>query len=317
MHFWQRAMIFLATHKGVKQWVQDKPVTRGLASRFVGGKSEVSAVSRALDLKKAGLTVSFFFLGEYVRDPAVIAKTMTSLKETMALAVKSKLDLHVSIDPTQAGLMQSFKQCRTNFINLAKQVQILSRPGCRNLLMVDMEDSRVTDHTLDLFYDLTKQGLPMAVTLQACLFRTPEDLVRILETCCSVRLVKGAFAESPAISHSPGKKTDNAYLALASTMLDPRNMDKGLYPVFATHDHKMILRIVSLAQSRKIQPDQYEFEMLLGVRPELQHNLVKQGFQVRLYLPYGRDFWPYAVRRIGENPKNIKFLAATLFRSGL
>lgn len=317
MHFWQRTMIFLATHKGIKQWIQNKSFTQGLASRFVGGKNEGSAVSRALDLKTTGLAASFFLLGEYVRDPAVIAGTMTSLKKTMALAVKFGLDLHVSIDPTQAGLMQSIDQCKKNLTHLAKQIQTLSSPGYRNLLMVDMEDSRVTAPTLALFYDLTKQGLPMAITLQACLFRTPEDLVKVLETNCPVRLVKGAFAESPVISHPHGRKTDDAYLNLARTMLDPINLTKGFYPVFATHDHKMIPRIISLAQSRKIQPNQYEFEMLLGVRPELQHSLLKQGFQVRIYLPYGKDFWPYAVRRIGENPKNMKFLAATLFRSGL
>lgn len=314
MHFWQRAMIFLATHKRVKQWVQNRPFTQGLASRFVGGKNEESAVSRALDLKAAGMVTSFFFLGEYVKDPTIIARTLISLKETMVQAAESKLDLHVSIDPTQAGLMQSFDQCKKNLTHLAKQIQILSRPEYRDLLMIDMEDSSVTDPTLDLFYDLTQQKLPMAITLQACLFRTPEDLVRILETRCSVRLVKGAFAESSAISHSPGKKTDKAYLALASTMLAPGNMDKGLYPVFATHDHKMITKIVSLARGQNILPHQYEFEMLLGVRPKLQQRLIKQGFQVRLYLPYGKDFWPYAIRRIGENPKNMKFLASTLVR---
>ncbi len=317
MHFWQRAMIFLATHKGIKQWIQNKSFTQGLASRFVGGKHGSAAVSRALDLKTAGLTASFFFLGEYVRDPAVIARTIISLEKTMVRAIKSELDLHVSIDPTQTGLMQSFDQCKKNLTHLAKQIQTLSRPGYRNLLMVDMEDSRVTGPTLDLFYDLTKQGLPMAITLQACLFRTPEDLVRILETNCSVRLVKGAFAENSAISHPHGRKTDDAYINLARTMLDPINLTKGFYPVFATHDHKMIPRIISLAQSRKIQPNQYEFEMLLGVRPELQQSLLKHGFQVRIYLPYGRDFWPYAVRRIGENPKNMKFFASTLVGSGL
>ncbi len=312
MHLWQKAMIFLATHPGIKNIIQNRSFTQGLARRFVGGRNEKDAVSTAQLLRDRGLTSSFFFLGEYVRDPTIISATLTSLTQTLTLAREQDMDLHTSIDPTQAGLMQSPDLCIQNLASLAGQIHTLARPKFKDLLMIDMEDSSVTHETLAIFHDLAEQNLPVAITLQACLYRTPKDLSQVMERNTAIRLVKGAFAEKQDIAHQPGKSVDRAFLSLADTMLNPAALARGIYPVFATHDHRMIHKIIKLARSRQIPDNSYEFEMLLGVRPKLQKDLIERGVQVRLYLPYGRDFWPYAIRRVGENPKNIRFLLRSL-----
>jgi len=312
MRFWQKAMIFLATHQGIKAWIQKTAAATLLARRFVGGENENAVVAKGLELKAQNLLVSFFHLGEYVTDKTLVDQTLASLKKTMVHARKADLDLHLSIDPTQAGLIQGTGACQQNLTRLARFLKSLERPGNLDVLMIDMEDASVTQPTLDIFRHLIQAGLPAAITLQACLFQTPDDLKSVIEAGGMVRLVKGAFAEDSHIAHTRKNKIDQTYLSLAKDMLHPDAIVNGFYPVFATHDHRLIQEILKTARKNQISPAQYEFEMLFGVRPDLQQELVQKGCRVRLYLPYGKDFWPYAVRRIGENPKNMTFLIKSL-----
>ena len=311
-NLWQKSMIGLARSQWVRDLVQGTGPVRQLAARFVGGETRKEVVKTALALKSRGLATSLFFLGEYVTDPARVAHTMAELGQALKLAGNAGLSLHTSIDPTQAGLMQSRERCEQNLGGLAETVRALARNRASDILMVDMEDSSVTQATLEIFSALQTRGLPVGVTLQACLKRTPGDLPRV--SGAMVRLVKGAFAESPDIAFRPGKETDLAYLGLAGKLLDQDSLDRGTVPVFATHDHGLIRQITGLAARQGIDRDAFEFEMLYGVRPGLQERLAEAGFRVRVYLPFGRDFWPYCVRRIGENPKNMRFLARALGR---
>lgn len=305
-------MIFLATHQGIKILIQKTFVAALLAKRFVGGENENAVVAKGLELKAQNLLVSFFHLGEYVTDTAIVDQTLTSLRKTMVHAREAGLDLHLSIDPTQAGLIQGTYECQQNLTRLARFIKSLERPGNLDVLMIDMEDASVTQSTLNIFHHLIQEGLPAAITLQACLFQTPNDLKSVIESGGMVRLVKGAFVENNHIAHTRKNKIDQTYLSLAKEMLHPDAIENGFYPVFATHDHRLIQEILKTTRKNQISPDQYEFEMLFGVRPKLQQELVQKGCRVRLYLPYGKDFWPYAVRRIGENPKNMKFLIKSL-----
>lgn len=310
MQLWQKAMIYLATHDKVKQFMEAHLSGSALARRFCGGSDPDAAVQTARYLKTGGRTASLFCLGEYVTDAAVIGKTLNSLERAITAAGHAGLDRHISVDPTQIGLMQGVAPCRDNLFRLARRIG--SGPGTRDVLMIDMEDSSVTDATLGLFHQLANEGLPAAVTLQACLFRTPGDLAKIMERPAMVRLVKGAFAEGPAIAWTRKTDIDRAYRSLARQMLTLDVISKGFYPVFATHDHRMTARISQIARENGIPKQAFEFEMLYGVRPGLETALIKDGFRVRLYLPFGRDFWPYSVRRIGENPGNAKFLLRSL-----
>lgn len=309
---WQRAMICLATDPGIRRLAQNNALAKGLAARFVGGMDPRAAVVRAETLARGSIASSFFFLGEYVQDPRVVRQTLEQLAATVGLAKDAGLDLHLSIDPTQAGLMQSKEMCQANIRQLARLIRSQAEPGRTNVLMMDMEDSRVTRDTLDIFMALSRQGLPLGITLQACLRRTSGDLANVMARGCPIRLVKGAFAEKHAIAFRPGPQTDQAFLGLAEQLLSPRSLARGNYPVFATHDHGLIAAITRRARAKGIDPACFEFEMLYGVRPKLQKALAGQGYRIRVYLPFGQEFWPYSVRRIGENPKNIRFLIRSL-----
>ena len=151
----------------------------------------------------------------------------------------------------------------------------------------------------------------VAQTLQAYLKRSAADLAPIIEAGGMVRLVKGAFADPGPHAFQGAAEIDANYLALAATMLSPQAKARGFRPVFGTHDDKLMPRIRQLARAHGWRSGEYGFEMLYGVRPELQRHLRDAGEQVRLYLPFGRDWWPYAVRRVGESPRNFMLLART------
>jgi proline dehydrogenase len=154
--------------------------------------------------------------------------------------------------------------------------------------------------------------LPVAITVQAYLHRSPQDLARLVENGAMVRLVKGAFAEKKERSWTSKAAICRAYLRAAAQLLSATAREHGVYPVFATHDHTLIRAITTTIRAQGWSAGSYEFEMLYGVRPALQDELVEEGHTVRLYLPFGTEWWPYAARRIGENPANILFVARAL-----
>lgn len=178
--------------------------------------------------------------------------------------------------------------------------------------MVDMEDSGVTQKTLEVHRVLSSRSLPAAVAIQACLHRSREDVDELVRSGASVRLVKGAFAEGRKIAFTRRGEVDASYLALAERLLSREARGKGVYPIFGTHDERMIRQVQAIAQAQGWHRAEWEIEMLLGVRPELQRRLVAEGCSVRVYLPFGKNWWPYSVRRIGENPRNLGFVMRAL-----
>lgn len=317
MRLWQQCMIFLARSPSIKEFMQTRAVMSDLSTRFVGGGSASKAANTALILAQKGVTASLFNLGEYVDDPQRIQQTRDDLEATIQILADLNLDIHISIDPTQIGYQISPECCFNNARYLAEIIRNAgspNNPSLHNRLMIDMEDASVTGPTLSLFHRLHRKGLPVAITLQAYLHRTRQDLKTIIDQGGMVRLVKGAFAESAAIAWTDQSAIDAQYLKRADQLLSEKARANGCYPVFGTHDHSMIETITSTALKQGWHKREYEFEMLYGVRPTLQRQLVENGFQLRLYLPFGTDWWPYAVRRVGENPKNVKFLINACFK---
>ena len=190
------------------------------------------------------------------------------------------------------------------------------RAGGRNFLMLDMEDLSLVEPTLRLQSHLLDQGLPAAITLQARLRRTEGDLEGVLTRAPAVRLVKGAFPLGPEQDHQGKAAIAHSYLALARTMLSPAAREAGLHPVFATHDDGLIGRVAELARRMGVPQDGYEFEMLYGAHREGERRLRAEGYSVRLYVPFGVAWWPYAVRRVGEHPRNALLLGRSLVRRG-
>jgi proline dehydrogenase len=307
---WQSWMIALARSPRVTRWMQGNRATAALARRFVGGVTAEEGIETARHLRQAGFKASLYYLGEYVADRDLIAETVRQKKLAVMLLKDAGLQVHLSVDPTQIGYGYDDALGERNALELGRSIQ--QSAGEQPVLMLDMEDADYVARTLALRHRLAAEGVPVAQTLQAYLKRTEEDLATIIAGGGSVRLVKGAFADSRPHAYQSRAEIDGNYLELARRMLSADAKACGFRPVFGTHDDALIAEIRLIAKSGGWHPGQYEFEMLYGVRSELQRQLHAAGEQVRLYLPFGRDWWPYAVRRVGESPRNAALLARAL-----
>jgi len=313
-HSWQRSMISLARSARAKHFMQNGRAGSFLASRFVAGKTAEDGLARAVSLKSAdGVASSLFYLGEYVDSPTLVEENVTAIATIAKHLGSSGLEVHVSVDPTQIGLRIAADLMRENARHLAGVVADAAggRPGL-NCLMFDMEDSAVVDETIAIHDALSKAGRPVALTLQAYLRRTADDLQRQIEQGGTVRLVRGAFAEGPALAFTAEADIKASYRRLIEAMLSPEARRRGFRPIIATHDTTLQAFAIETARRNGWQPGEYEFEMLLGVRFDVARTLSRRGEKVRLYVPFGRDWWPHAARRIGESPRNALLLARSL-----
>lgn len=305
-------MIYLARNERIKSFFQSRKKLSQLATRFIGGKDEDEAMNMDKHLISEHIYSSLYYLGEYVSDLTVVDKTMDSLMRITKMLSKSELDIHISVDPTQIGLQIDRSVCFSNLLKLAENIkENISdnhKKSNKCFLMIDMEDGSVCDDTIAFYNRLLEKNLPVGITLQAYMYRTESDLQRAVHNGGNVRLVKGAFAEHQKIAFTSKNEINQAFYNQSKIMLSAEAKTSGFYPIFATHDDKMIDKINKVASENNWSKNEYEFEMLYGVRTDYQKELVKEGYKLRLYLPYGKDWWPYAIRRVGENPKNIKYL---------
>lgn len=307
MGLWQKAMIACARSATLTKCMQGSGLFDGLSRRFVGGETAGRAVQCARELKARGITSSLFYLGEYVDDAELVEVNVAAALEIIPLLAEAGLDVQFSVDPTQIGWMISPQACRENLRRIGNILKEHANTQ-RSVLMLDMEDASVTEPTLEMHRMLQSEDIPAAVTLQAYLHRSEADLLALIKAGATVRLVKGAFAEPSSIALTKRADIDAAYLRFAEMLLSDEARSNGAFPVFGTHDHAMIDAVGRMAQERGLGPEAYEVEMLYGVRDAYQRELVKRGVQLRVYLPFGKDWWPYSVRRIGENPRNALFV---------
>lgn len=306
-------MIALARSPRVARWMQGNRATAALARRFVGGRDAGAAIDIARDLEQAGFKTSLYYLGEYVEDPALVAENGRQKIVAAELLDAARLQIHVSVDSSQLGYAIDDAAGAALALKIGARIRALGTSNDRRpVLMLNMEDADYVDRILALRRRLLEAGVPVAQTLQAYLKRSADDLAPIIAAGGQVRLVKGAFADARPHAFQSGQEIDANYLKLAGMMLSPEAKARGFRPVFGTHDDRLIPEIRRLARDGGWQPGAYEFEMLYGVRPALQRQLRDAGEQVRLYLPFGRDWWPYAVRRVGESPRNAMLLARAL-----
>jgi proline dehydrogenase len=310
---WQSWMIALARSPGVTRWMQGNRAAAALARRFVGGADAAAAIAASRELQQAGFKVSLYYLGEYVEDPAVVAENGRQKIAAAEQLDAARLQIHISVDSTQLGYAIDDEAGAELALKIGARIRDLGSGGAdRPVLMLNMEDADYVDRILRLRARLVAAEIPVAQTLQAYLKRSADDLAPIIAAGGEVRLVKGAFADPRPHAFQSGREIDANYLKLAGMMLSAEAKARGFRPVFGTHDDKLVPRIRALARDHGWRPGEYEFEMLYGVRPELQRWLRDQGERVRLYLPFGRDWWPYAVRRVGESPRNALLLGRTL-----
>ncbi len=308
-------MIHLAQSPRTTRFMQESRAGSFLSRKYVAGKSPDEAITTAGDLLSVqGIHSSLFYLGEYVDSQELVD---LNIKNKLAIAEAlgtTDFDVHISVDPTQIGHSVDPSKVLENANRIVTTIKQLTgnRSGV-NCMMIDMEDDSVVDATIALHDQLKQEGFPVALTLQAYLKRTTTDLQKQIDAGSRVRLVKGAFVGNPDIAYSNQPDIKANYYQLVEQMLAERSKEAGFYPIIATHDDKIHRFAIDRAAEAGWKQGEYEFEMLLGVRSDVAKALAERGERVRVYVPFGRDWWPYAVRRIGENPRNALLLARSLF----
>jgi len=271
------------------------------ARRFIAGESIEEAIAAARAIEAAGLLQTLDFLGESVATRAEAEAASREYLRIMEAIRQSGIGRNLSLKLTQLGLTIDRAAAVDNMRRILDAAEGF-------FVRIDMENSPYTDVTFEVFDTLWQLGYRnVGVVLQAELLRTERDVVRINAMGARVRLVKGAYKEPKSIAYHRKADVDAAFIRLMKVLLE-----HGTYPAIATHDSRMLEATRAFAAERGISSDRFEFQMLYGIRRDLQASLVRQGFRVRIYIPFGRQWFPYFMRRLGERPANVLFVLRSL-----
>lgn len=300
-------LLQLANNKTMESFVRRNAWSARAARRFVAGETieEVTAPVRALNAQ--GLTASLDFLGESVTNEQEVAVVVDTYLRLFQHIRAENLDSNVSLKLTALGLDIDSDLCYRNMVRL------LNAAGPEQFVRIDMEGSAYTQPTLDLFFRLwngPERFRNTGVVIQSYLRRSADDIEHLIEEGVRVRLCKGAYKEPPEVAFPDKTDVDANYIRLMQRLLK-----EGNYPGIATHDPRMIEATQRYARENNIPSDRYEFQMLYGIRRDLQTQLVREGYRVRIYTPFGNFWYPYLMRRLAERPANLWFVLKNAFRS--
>ncbi len=295
------------------------PLSRRMARRFVAGSTIDETIPVLKTLNQQGMLATLDFLGESVATPEEARRASDEYLRALQHIADSDVRANVSLKLTQFGLDIDHALCVDNVLRVVEKARAQG-----TFVRIDMEGTPHTDRTLAVVDELRRSHDWVGTVLQAYLFRTEADLQRLAAAGTRIRLCKGAYQE-PADKAFPLKAdVDRSYVHLAGLLLDamtrpdcPRAENAGRIPplaAFATHDEAMITAVQRQAEARGLPKDRVEFQMLFGIRRDLQESLVQQGYPVRIYVPYGTHWYPYFMRRLAERPANVWFLLSNLFR---
>lgn len=297
-------LLFLSRQKQLRNLMETSSWGRRLSGRFVAGDTLPEALVTCQRINAEGIAVTLDHLGENVTSLAEASASCDAYMQALNEIVERKIDGNVSLKLTQFGMDLSVPECRANVEHLVRRAAELG-----NFVRIDMESSEYTDRTLELVTDLHARYGATGTVIQAYLYRSQKDVEMLCSRGIRVRLCKGAYLEPPTAAFQKKADVDRNFVALMSILLE-----NGVYPAIATHDEKMIEETKRFAEARKISRDSFEFQMLYGIRRDIQRRLVAQGYRLRLYVPYGEAWYPYFMRRLAERPANVFFLARNLVR---
>src|SRR5271154_5201568 len=297
-------LLKLSESKGFANWVVSNSSTKRMAHRFVAGETLDEALAAARACNNAGMLVSLDYLGENVATAADAQRARDAYLEVFDRIAKEDLKANVSCKLTQLGLDLSVEFCEGLVLSVVERAV-----AYENFLRVDMEGSVYTQRTVELVKRVRARNPAIGTVIQSYLYRSETDIADLLAYGCRIRLCKGAYKESEDVAYANKIDVDANYVRLMQVLLS-----SGFYHGIATHDPRMIAATIRYAASKLISKDDFEFQMLYGVRTDLQRRLVHDGFRVRVYIPYGRDWFPYFMRRLAERPANVGFLLRNLFR---
>jgi proline dehydrogenase len=298
------AFLYLSRQHELRRWMETSSVAHALTKRFIAGLQLHDAVRVASELSRGGAFASLDYLGENVNS----LEEASASRDSYMMAIRAAYLLHatVSMKVTALGLDISEEACRSNTDSL---VRLACQTG--TLVEMDMEDSSYTDRNLRLVHEMhERHNGGVRAVIQAYLYRSEADIQVLCDRGVPVRLCKGAYKEPSSAAFPDKADVDAHYVKLMKTLFD-----RGAYPAIATHDDAILTQALEYVRERRVRHDQFEFQMLYGVRRDLQQRLIAEGFRLRLYVPYGEAWYPYFMRRLAERPANVLFLGRSLFRS--
>ncbi len=305
----RRFFLFLSRSKWMQRFVMSSRLTRRLVQRFIAGNTLDEAVASGRRLLDQGILLTMDHVGESVSTLAEADEAAREYHVMLDRIHTEGLQSTISVKPSQMGLVLDPPSCE-------KRIEELVRKSAQQgtTVEIDMEDSPYTQVTLDIYHRLLPLNPKLRVCLQSCLHRSVADLQKIIEAHGSIRLVKGAYREPPEVAYQQKSRVDSNYAQMIDLGASRKAVDQGFYLAIASHDEKLVTHGREVAGANGLGKDQLEFQFLYGVRSDLQLQLAKAGYRVRVYLPYGRDWYPYFMRRLAERPANVLFLLKQLFR---
>jgi len=300
------ALIYLSRQEGLKEFAAKFGLFRKLTTRFIAGENIDQAEAAIRDLNARGCSASFDHLNESVGSAAETEAEVREYLDVLARIHATGIDSNVSIKLTQFGLEIDPELA---YRNARRVVDDAARRG--NFVRVDMEGSNATQGTIDIFKRLRAEfGLnDVGIVIQSYLYRTLDDARALLKIPARIRLCKGAYNEPPDVAYPDKKDVDDNYVRVMQLLLA-----SGVYHGIATHDPKMIDATIDFAQREGVGKDAFEFQMLYGIRRDLQDQLARDGYRMRVYVPYGKHWYPYFMRRLAERPANIWFVLKNMFK---
>lgn len=304
-------LLYLSGAAWARQLITGFAPAGKVARRFVAGETIAEALATARQLNDKGLFVTLDYLGESVTNANEASQARDEILALLDHIHQAGLKANVSLKLSQLGLKIAPQLAQDNLRQLLIRAQ-----QYQNKVRIDMEDSPTVDTTLAIYRTLRQQeGFQnVGVVIQAYLYRSQADIRQLVSEGAWVRLCKGAYKEPADLAFPLKSDTDSNYVALMQQLLSPEARQQGVYPALATHDPKMIEATLAVVRQRQISAQAFEFQMLYGIRRELQDQLVSQGYQVRVYVPYGRAWYPYFMRRLAERPANLWFFVSNLVR---
>lgn len=310
---WLRSsLLYLSRLQFARRLVTRFPPAWAVASRFIAGESVDEAIAATRQLNAKGMTAALDYLGESVTDAREAVAARDQILYLLQKIHASGVEAYVSVKLSQLGLKVDENLALANLRTLLIEAKAL---GLR--IRIDMEESALVDTTLDLYRRLRfGEGFDnVGVVIQSYLYRSEEDVRKLVAEGAWVRLVKGAYKEPPSVAYPQKANVDAAFVRLAELLLSDEARQHGAHLAAATHDDAMIAAVQRYAAAHNLPRDAFEFQMLYGIRRERQEQLVAQGYRVRIYVPYGTAWYPYFMRRLAERPANLWFFVSNFFKA--
>jgi proline dehydrogenase len=302
----RQAFLYLSNQQRIFRFVRNNRFAKRLAQRFVAGETLEEAIRAVDPLNKKGITTSLDLLGESVHTEREAQAATREILTMLDRINERRVQANVSLKLTQMGLDISEELCVALMHDVVGRARDL-----RTFIRIDMEDSTYTERTLRLFEDRLhpSYGDHVGIVLQSYLYRTLADVERAIAIKARVRLCKGAYKEPATVAYPEKADVDANYVRCMHKLLS-----EGNYPALATHDDRIIKEAKRYVRANGIGPERFEFQMLYGVRRDLQERLVREGWRVRVYVPFGTQWYPYLMRRLAERPSNIAFITGNVVR---